>query len=540
MLLDIRYVARQLRRSPGFFAAAVLLVAIGIAANTQTFTLVNALLLRSLPVQSPGDLVQLYVTRPRLLSHPWFEYRFSQYLASHSTTLTGICVQVERTLLIEHDSVVERGHPHYVSENYFAELGVRPLHGRLITRQDDHVAVLSHRYWQSAYAGDPNVIGRTLRLRGHAYQIIGVAPREFTGTILDSSPELWAPFANRIESVPGASLERSAAEILGRLRPGVTRVQAEQETAALWARHLKESAPDAIVEGERLEVRSIARGVSPMREQSRAALTLLLAATGLLLLMVCANIGGLLLARATARDRETAVRLAVGASKFQIVRLWLIESLVLAITGSAFGVLLAYATMPYLVKWLPPARGFGDDPAEIRVLTLNLQPDWTSVLFPLVVCAAATLLPVLGPIWRALRIDLQTPLKAALSDAGHHHMQTAICTIQVAFCTVLLVCAGMLSRSVANLRGAGPGFSTDHIAVLSVDPELRRYTKDQAAGLRRRLLMERINWQACALRPSPAARSCAASASSVPLLSLERAHRRSTRASTPSLPSTST
>ena len=494
-LQDLRYAARQFRRSPGFFAVAALLIALGIAANTQIFTLVNALLLRPLPVRDPQNLVQLFEIRPKLPPYPYFDYPLYKQLASRSSTLFQVVGQWEWTLPLERGTNTERSHAVGVTENFFSDLRVQPLLGRVLEKGDDHVAVLSYEYWVRSFGRDSNVLGQSVRLKGHSYQIIGVAAEQFTGVVVDSGPDLWIPFANTIEfsGAPHPSLDNFVVEVIARLRPGVSREQAEQETAALWARYMEDGAlrePQNYKDhlASRLEVRSIAYGLSPIRDQSRTALVLLLAGTGLLLLMVCANVGGLLLARATARERETAVRLAVGASRGRIIRQWLTESLLLTLLGGGAGIVAAYLSMPILVRWLPPARGIGLDPAELRTLSLDLHPDLRVVAFSIAACALTAVLSAFAPAWRSSRHDLYIALKTTISDKRHQRFQSVLCGIQVALCTVLLMSAGLMARSLSNLRNLNTGFDRDHVVIFSVDPNVRGFNSQQNWSLQQRLI----------------------------------------------------
>ncbi len=492
---DLRYAARQFRRSPGFFAVAALLIALGIAANTQMFTLVNALVLRPLPVRDPQNLVQLFEIFPKIPAYPYFDYPLYKQLAGGSPALFQVVGQMEWTLPLEHGGSNERSRPYGVTGNFFTDLGVRPLLGRVMDEHDDHVAVLSYGYWVRSFGRDPNVLGQTVRLKGHPFQIIGVAPEEFTGSVVDSAPDLWIPFVNTIDfsGMAKPSLDNFVVEIIARLRPGVSREQAEQETAAAWMRYMQDAAvrEPQNYKGHldrRLEVRSIANGLSPIRDQSHTALVLLLAGTGLLLLMVCANVGGLLLARATAREKETAVRLAVGASRGRIVRQWLTESLLLTSIGGGAGIAAAYATMPLLARWLPPARGIGLDPAELRTLSLDLHPDLRVVAFSIAVCALTAGLSAFAPAWRSSRHDLYLALKTTIGDGRQRRFQAALCAIQVALCTVLLMSAGLMARSLSNLRNLNTGFDRDRVVIFSVDPHVRGYDSQQTWSLQNRLL----------------------------------------------------
>src|SRR5215468_3181463 len=495
LLRDLRYAGRQFRRSPGLFAVAVLLIAFGIAANTQVFTLVNALLLRPLPVRDPQNLVQLFEIVPKRPAYPYFDYPLYKQLANSSATLFQVIGQWDWTLPLERGTSIERSHVYAVTGNFFNDLGVRSLLGRVFDENDDHVAVASYGYWVRS-GRDPSVLNQTVRLKGHSYRIIGVTAQGFTGTIVDSGPDLWIPLANTLlefSSAPKPNLDNFSVEIVARLRPGVTLAQAQQETAAIWYRHMYDAAahepdnyqthPDA-----RLEIRSIANAVSPFRDQSHSALVLLLAGTGLLLLMICANVGGLLLARATRRQKETAVRFALGASRKQIVCQWLTESLLLASIGGGIGIVFAYASLPLLARWLPPARSIGLDPAELRTLSLDLRPDLRVAAFSIGLCALTTVLSASAPAWRFARRDLYIALKTTIGDARQRHLQAGLCAVQVALCSVLLISAGLVTRSLANLRSLHTGFDRDHVVIFSLDPHVRGYDGQQTWSLERRLI----------------------------------------------------
>ena len=492
---DLRYAARQFRRSPGFFAVAGLLIALGVAANTQIFTLVNTLLLRPLPVRDPHSLVQLFEIQPKRPPYPYFDYPFYKELAGRSSTLFQVAGQMEWILPLERGTDTERSHAYGVTDNFFSDLGVRPLLGRVLTNGDDHVAVLSYGYWVRSFGRDPKVVGQTVRIKGRPFQIVGVAAEQFDGTIVDSGPDLWIPFSTfpEFSAAPNPKLDNFLIEIVARLRPGVSRTQAEQETVARWTRYMEDALArepqnyQGHLDG-RLEVRSIEYGVSPIRDQSRTALVLLLAGTGLLLLMVCANVGGLLLARANAREKETAVRLAVGASRGRIVRQWLTESLLLTSIGGGAGIAAAYASMPLLVRWLPPARGIGIDPAELRTLSLDLHPDFRVIAFSIAVCALTAVLSAFAPAWRSCRHDLYIALKTTISDKRHRRFQSVLCVIQVALCTVLLMSAGLMTRSLSNLRNLNTGFDRDRVVIFSVDPHVRGYDSQQNWSLQQRLV----------------------------------------------------
>ena len=492
---DLVHAARQFRRSPGFFLSAALLIALSVAANTQIFTLVNAFLLRPLPVRDPANLIQLFEIRPRLPAYPYFDYPFYKQLIDRSSTLFQAAGKMEVIEPFERNGIAERVYVHCVTDNFFRDLGVQALLGRFLGAGDSHAAVISYGFWTRAFARDPNVIGQAVRLKGRAFQIAGVAPEQFSGIVLDSSPDLWIPYSNITDfsTFPDPKLDNYATEIVARVRPGVSRAQAEEETAALWTRYMEEDAARRPENHRnrmngRLEVRSVAHGVSPMRDQSGTALTLLLAGTGLLLLMVCANLGGLLLARATAREKETAVRLAMGASRAQIIRQWLAESILLTLAGGAAGILAAYASAPLLLRWLPPVRGLGNDPAELRSWSIDLHPDFRIVAFSIGICAVAAVLAALAPAWNSARHDLSLALRATLSDRRHQRLQAAMCAVQVALCTVLLISAGLMGRTLTKLRSLDAGFDRDQVAVFSLDPRVGGLDGKQAWAFQQRLL----------------------------------------------------
>ena len=305
-----------------FFGCAALLIAIGTAANTQIFTLLNAVLLRPLPVRDAQSLVQLFDIRPKVPRSPYYEYRFYKELVATSSTLFEFIGHEDFTTVLERAAGTDRVHVDRVTDNYFRDLGVEARLGRVFGAGDDHIAVLSYAYWLRAFARDPNVVGRKIRLHGHSFTVVGVASQQFNGTTIDSSPDLWIRFADTmdLQRQPSADMNRYPVEIIARLRPGVSVRQAEQEIEFLYARYRKQPSSNSFggyLTG-RLEVRSISHGLSPLRDQSHNALILLFAGTAILLMMVCANVGGLLLARSTAREKETAIRLAVGASRMRI------------------------------------------------------------------------------------------------------------------------------------------------------------------------------------------------------------------------------
>ncbi len=492
-MAEIRYALRRVSRSRGHFVVASLLIAIGMAAIVQIFSLTNALLLRPLPVHTPENLIQLFDQQPKRPADPFFDYPFFRELSHHSSTLSDVIGQFDTARLLEYNQHSERIHDLAVTENYFSVLGIIPALGHFFGTGGTHVAVLSHSFWETRFQRDPKVLGQVLYLQGHPYTIIGITPKDFTGTTIDLSPDVWTPYSDLPEFShrPNATLDQFVIELIARLRPNVTAKQARLEVSTLWNRHMDATRDPndqyGLTRGQ-LEIYSITHGVSPVRDQSGTALSALLAGTGVLLLIVCANVGGLMLSQAAAAEKETAIRLALGASQARIVRQWLVDSFFLTLAGASLGLLLAYAGMPLLVRWLPPAHGNGFDPAELRTLTLNPSLDLRVVAFCLAVCLITTAACALAPAWKSARSDVNSALKATLSDKRHRVFQSVLSVLQVALCTALLICAGLVLRSLANLRSLDPGFDKDHIALFTINTAIAGYNSTNTWLLQQRLL----------------------------------------------------
>jgi len=352
--------------------------------------------------------------------------------------------------------------------------------GRVFGPGDDRVAVLSYDGWIRYFNRDPRAIGSIVRLGGHPYQIIGVTPEGFNGTSPDTSPALRAPY----QHLPDFS-ERNFLEIIARLKPAVPLEQAREEVTAFW-KTLPEAVQGAIFDS-RIELRSIERGSSYLREQFRTALLLVTGGTGLLLLMVCSNVSGLLLARHTARAKETAVRLALGASRMRIIRQCLSESFLLTGIGGTAGLGLAYAGIPLLVRWMPqlPLNSW-----DLRTFAVHIRPDLRIIAFSIISCGLTLILSAFAPAWRASGTDPYTALKGTMSDIRHRRLQTFLGSLQVAICTVLVIAAGLMIRTLSNLHAIDPGFESEHVATFSIDPQVGNYNGEQTWLFQQRLLRE--------------------------------------------------
>ena len=473
-MTDFRYAWRQIRNAPAFAAVVVLLMGIGIAANASIFTLVDALLLRKLPVRNPEELVRIVEHHPPIPDSSYFNYGYWKLLREHSTSFSDVIGQAEWTTVITADGATDFVNIGLVTENYFTALGSHAALGAVDT------VVLSDRYWRNKFNGDTGVKGRVILLNGHPFTVVGVTPPEFHGTTVEMNPDVRVPAKAALQMVdlpPGSTRDEGyfAYDLVARLKPGVSRERALAESMSLyetWAQEFAQQHPgrkpeDLKFSGQ-MQVQSIERGVSVLRDQFASALTLLMAGVGLVLLMVCSNVAGLLLERATARERETAVRLAVGASQGRLIRQWLTESLVLSGLGGLFGVVLAWAAMPMLGSLIPPLRNRG---GELLAIDPHLSLNWRVLAFSFAACVVAAVLAGLAPALRAGRYDLGVSLRSSRSSS---RVEGGITVLQVALCTLLLVEAGLFARTLSAMRSMDAGFDVRHVAAFSLRPEHAR------------------------------------------------------------------
>ena len=455
---DLRYGLRGLRRNPLFTSVAVLTLALGIGANTAIFSLADAVLLRALPVTNPRDLVVLRQRGPGGDIFPFTSAAASD-LAPGRDALSGLAAF--RPLLGTHVGVngeVELATAQLVSGNYHAVLGVRAVLGRTLSEQDrEPVAVIGHGYWQRRFAGDSNVVGRLLEMQGRSFTIVGVTPPEFFGTQPGRHVDVTAPLAAQTMKMPpnGRWLY-----LVGRLAPGVSREQARSALRVRWAQlAAAQSLPSR--PPVTLEVDDGAQGLNELRRQFSLPLQILMAAVGVVLLVACANLAGLLIVRSSARQQEIAVRLSLGAARGRIVRQLLAESALLAAAGGAAGVALAYRVTDLLLAMMSRGRG---------PIVLDVAPNARTLVFAaavtIVTAALFGLLPALG----ASRTDVQPRLKlsAAGADRTRNNWGRAMVAAQVALLVLLLTSAGLFTRTLQKLRSVDAGFRQDHVLVVSV------------------------------------------------------------------------
>jgi predicted permease len=511
---DLRDAARQVRRSPGFTAAALLSLALGIGANTAIFTLLDQVLLRPLPIANPEQVVLLTWTGPKPGARMFgdtMSYPAYRDIRDRNTVFDGVLGRYPLVLSVgagsgSHTALVSG---ELVTGNYFEVLGIQPALGRLFTSDDDRVpgghplAVLSYDYWTAQFNADPAVIGRPLIVDGVTLTIIGVSPRGFDGVEVGAAPKIRLPMAMKAQMTQGwfsevLTLENRRVywvQTFARLKPGITMTQAEASLQPL-ARAIVESevsAPEIAQvspEGKArflkssLRVQPNGEGRSGLRETYDLPLRVLMAMVGFVVLIACANVANLLIERAMGRQREIAVRQALGASAWQIVRRMLTESLMLSLLGGAAGLLLAMWTSQALIAFVPT----DDDPLNLRT-----TPDLRILLFTLALCLTTGLLFGLAPALASRRVELTESLRpnARGVAGGHGRLRQLLVIAQVSLSVLLLIGASQFLRTLVNLRHVDLGLRTAQITTFAVNPSLNGYGKARSRQFYREL-MDRI------------------------------------------------
>ncbi len=341
MWSDLRLAARLLWRTPLFTAGVIVLLAFGLAANTVIFSLLDALLLRPLPVRDPDRLVRLVTVRPPLGARSVFLYEEYEAWKKHVSGFQDLLAWSELDMFAAADEGAQRARVHFVTENFFTALGTAPAVGRLLTPEDQQLTagtapvVLSYPYWKRRFAGEPGVVGRTIALDGHKVLIVGVTAKGFNGLTVETSPDLRAPIGWLRSLRPNLFENKIDCEVAARLRAGIGREAVRQQAEATWRSNWKQlNGTDPGLPGS-FDLEPAARGISRMRSQFSGVLWLLMGGVALLMLIVCANVAGLLMARTASREGELAVRVALGASRFHLARQLFAEALLLMLGGAA-------------------------------------------------------------------------------------------------------------------------------------------------------------------------------------------------------------
>ena len=492
MWQDVRYAARTLRRSPGFTAVAVLSLALGIGANTAIFTLINALMLRSLPVSHPEQLVELlsrYPGEPRLSSFSWRHY---EHFRDHNQSFSELLATSRARFQVAGEGIApETIDGEYVAGNFFTSLGMRPALGRVINGQDDQLesptaasAIVSWSYWTNRLHADPAIVGKAIILNGAPATIVGVAPQEFFGLQVGMRPSVWLPMAMEpMLQKPSRRMDGSlGVGMLGRLRPGVTIEQALAEMKVLDRYRLEDFAKSrsaAFARDFTIELEPAAAGFAALRDRFAASLLVLMALVALLLLIACTNVAGLLLARAAARQQEMALRVSLGAGRVRLVRQALTESLLLAAMGGALGVALASLGAGTLVRVVLSGREFLRLQQRIEI---QVQPDLQVLLFTITIAVLTAVLFGAAPAWHALITAPVSSLRthgAAAETRSRRLFGKGLVVGQIAWSIVLLSAAGLFAQHLSNLRNQDLGFQRRSLLLVTLDATSSGYPRDQ-------------------------------------------------------------
>ena len=479
LLRDLRYGIRSLLKRPGFTAVTIIILALGIGANTTVFSLMDAVLLRSLPVRNANEIVEIATRTTGGGLHPDFSYPLYAAMRESNSELAGMIAYADSSFGLSAGDQTERLRGEYVSANYFDVLGVRPSTGFTFTRDDERpgaqqVAVISYALWNRRFGGDPSVVQKTIALNGRTFSVIGVAPRTFSGLVRGMGADVWItlPHVAELENSPErmTSVTSSWLALVGRLRPQFTIQQAQ----ALMTARLPSGFEAARGSGSWDVVLTKAAGGNDIyvAELSRP-LTMLFVAVGLILAIACANIAGLMLVRAQARGREIGIRLALGASRLRIISQLLTESLLLAVAGGSLGLIIAIWTTD-LASGLRTTIG--------GALRLDVSLNSRVLIFNLAVSVLTVLWFGLAPALKATRLDLVPVLKDATNMSGRRRRPSAhsvLVVTQVTLALVLLASAGLFLQSVGNLRAIDKGFSGDKVLAMSLDMELQGYDKNR-------------------------------------------------------------
>ena len=496
LVRDVRHGLRALRAHPGFTATAVLSLALGLGANSALFGMFNSLLWRPLPVKEPDQLVVLYSRRDVQSYYLGFSYREYRDYRDQAKVFSGLTGYTTVDLGLKSEGREDtRAFGELVTGNYFDLLGVRMALGRGFLPEEDAspgthpVVVLGHRMWERRFGGDPSVVGRPITLNGLAFTVVGVAPEGFKGAYAPYfAPDLWMPMAMIGQAVPGDTryLEdrgRRIMRLMGRLAPGATLDEARAAVKTIAAR-LASTYPATNKGVTALAFREIdTRPEVEISAATNAIAMIFLGITGLVLLVACANVANLMLARAAARQREVAVRLALGAGRWQLLRQLLTESLLVALGAGALGLGLGALAMRLMASYRVPT----DLP-----LVVDFQTNWRMVIFTLGLSVVAGLAFGAVPALRASRPDLVPALKGdqpALAGGGRRlTLINALVVAQVAVSLVLLVATGLFVKSVGGARTIDPGFQIQDRVVMSFNTRLQRYDRERATSFYRRLM----------------------------------------------------
>ena len=473
---DLRYGVRTLAKTPAFSGVAVLSLALGIGANTALFSLMDVMLLRALPVNNPQELVEFVRAHPDGAMMTNLPYPVFRYFRQDDSVLSDVVAIRWWTPTFRAGGAPESARAQQVSGSFFPMLAVKALVGRTIGPEDDRtgsasqVAVLSHAFWSRHFGSDASIVGATVRVHGEPFTVIGVMPPDFFGVDRSRLPDLWVPLA--LNPNPGEVW------VLGRLRPGITLPYARARLEPLFQQALESLRGDFKLSTERernaflsqkLLVSRATQGTSGLRWtfwEYSSTLKILIGLTGLVLLVACANLANLLMARSVARSREIGIRLAIGAGRWRLVRQLLTENLLLSLAGGSLGVLVAAWGHRLLLGFLV---------ADPQSAALDFQLDYRVLGFGLALSLATGILFGLVPAIRATRADLAGTIHSEVRQRGPAHMPLAriLLVVQIGCSMVLLVGAGLAARSLRNLGVADLGLARENLVLMDVRPSVR-------------------------------------------------------------------
>ena len=504
LMEDFRYALRQFRNNPGFTLTAVLTLALGIGANTAIFTLLDQALLRRLPVKDPKSLVLLRFTGTDTGSLSdyggdegnYFSYPMYRDLRDKNVVFDGLIAttRAQAGVLWKNEPGISRAE--LVSGNYFDVLGVRPAVGRLFVQSDDlqlnanPIVALSYGFWQRRFGADPSVIGQSVLINGHPFTIVGVAPLAFQSAQMGYVPDIYVPMTMKKVITPDAdNLQERRSKwmnIIGRLKPGMPPAQAQAGIDPLWhalrveelqqMQHVTQHLRDGFLTNSHLLLLDGAKGFSPLRDDVRMPLLVLMGMVGFVLLMACANVASLLLVRAAGRVREMSIRYALGAERTRVIRQLLTEGLMLGIAGGLLGVAFAPMVSATLQRGIITGT---------EILPFSNHPDLRILGFSFALALGVSLLFSLAPVAQFWRPNLTPALKQQTTTApgGATRLRSVFACVQIGLSLVLLFGAGLFARTLFNLKNTDVGFATDHLIQFTVNPALAGYELPQLPAL---------------------------------------------------------
>ncbi len=499
LIKDLRYGVRMLSKNPGVTLVAVVTLALGIGANTAIFTAVNAFLMRPLPVPNAHELVRpMEVAEDRGISDEMSYPDFLDY-RNQSTSFAALSAEdmIQAAIDSENQNDVIWGQ--VVSASYFDMMQIKPIMGRTFLPDEDKtvgasaVVVLGHSFWQRRMASDPNIVGKTVQLNNRAYEVIGVAPEFFAGSKFALSMDFWVPIsmAEDLRRNPNVLADRGSQwmNVIGRLKPGVSIAQASAEMSAIATR-INQAYPDERASNTQAKVMGEVDGrFEDMGGVFKSAGAMAMAIAGLILLIACANVANLMLARAAARRKEIGIRLALGANRARLIRQLLTESLLLSVAGGALGLLLAFWVSDLMEGFIP-------------VLEYNFIPgffalDSRALVFTLIISLGTGLVFGLAPAWQSSNPDVVPVLKGdpEAAQRGKRRafgLRNMLVVAQVSLSLVVLVCGGLFIKSFRKAQTMDPGFDNRQGLIVSLSPQLIGYDDEQARNFYRQVV-ERVS-----------------------------------------------